>query len=395
MPVSKKELRRYNKADLLRLAAENNIEVRKSVSKNVIVDMLYKNKSIRDTLSAPPKRGATPAQLEARKKFAEFSKKRGKAQLPVEENKIEESYKKPAEPLSTLEEKVVKVAVKREKLPPKPTASNQPDLHGAPLKKQETAEEAKKIEENIVERNLPIDSKELESELGKKRVLKLEENKKDLQKQAVKTTDYKHSGAILSRSMKNAQYLKRHNYNQDSSKAVYRTQQDLINSGLKMEKDMRKTRTIEEAVSRLKTTDEFDRAVSNGQALLNKERMDKAILRTQHKDRLPYNEDIVDIDNELGIEESNPMSKLAELLLQRQNERDNQAATGEEEQKEETPDNTEFRTKVSQLKKPALISIALRKGLVRVYDLWNHYIYSYACLCLIYTVSRIFGCKER
>jgi len=368
MPITKKGLRRFKKAELVKIAKDNSIMVKKSLSKNVIVDMIFKNKSVRNTLTAPAKKKGTPAQIAARKRFAEMSKKRAMktAQAPVE--KIEEAYPKKPEPLNKQEKKQVKIAVKRQNKLPNPTVGNKPEPI-APPKKEETIKQAKKIAKETPERVLKQDKRKVESEKGAKTVIVLKEDNETKEKGKINETDFKNNKVFQSRAMRNAQKLKRHLFSQKSGKPVYKTRAQTLKSGLRMSAKQRQARALERITSTMKTSDLLDRSIANKQTADHKRRMDEATDRAIHKEELNRNKDIVEIDNELGIEETNPLSKIAELLLARNKERQGQVPGVVEEEKEKTEEVPEedivFKRRLELLTKPDLINILSKNNLIR------------------------------
>ena len=66
--ITKKEMKRNSKAQLLKIAKNGGLQVSKKMSKVMIVDMIFKTKSLRASMKAPAKKQPSAAQLAARKK---------------------------------------------------------------------------------------------------------------------------------------------------------------------------------------------------------------------------------------------------------------------------------------------------------------------------------------
>ena len=66
---TKKELKRHSKKDLLGFARNSGIVVKNSVSKNSLVELVYKNKSLRESIPIKEKRKMSEKQLANLAKF--------------------------------------------------------------------------------------------------------------------------------------------------------------------------------------------------------------------------------------------------------------------------------------------------------------------------------------
>lgn len=374
MTITKKELRRFSKSQLLKISKENQIEVNRKSSKNVIVDIIYKNKQVRNTLTPPNKREPTAAQKAARERFVKAARERAMKTTTSNKVDIENSYPEPPKPLSKREQLDILIAKKLEKLTLKPTASNQPEPPKV-IKPEEPVEVSKMIEAQVPTQKLKQDERKVEQEVQNKEVVSL--NDKDQDKvisNKLKGISIKNDNVVLSRAMENAQRLRRHRFNNNMAPSKDDTNNKRLVRDLKMNAKVRQTRAIEQLVGANKTTDNFDRKLLNSQAVSNKQRFMKAIERQRHKEGLGFTPEIVDIDIELGIESSNPISKLASLLLERQRERQGgeeqeeqpQEEQPQEEQKEEEKQPEEdLNITLSPLTKNELGDILVRAGVVR------------------------------
>jgi hypothetical protein len=95
--LTKKEINRYKKNDLLKIAKDNGIEANRKMSKRELVNKVYKNKSLRKSLKAPEKRKLTEkqkanlAKYRIGKDFKNETKVKQPAQYTAEIRKIEDT----------------------------------------------------------------------------------------------------------------------------------------------------------------------------------------------------------------------------------------------------------------------------------------------------------------
>ena len=354
MTISKKELRRFSKSQLVKIAKENQIEVNKKSSKNVLVDIIFKNKQVRNKLTAPNKREPTAAQKAARERFVKQAKERALKKTTATKEDIDSAYPEAPKPLSNQEQKNIVIAKKLEGLTPKPTASDQQEQPKV-LKPVEPVEVAKAIEASVPTLKVATDKKIVEQEKSTAPVATLNDKRDEVVSKELYTTTYKSKDTILSQAMKNAQLLKRHRFNNTTAPSADITNMERIKNNLKHNAKARQTAAREEINSRMKSTDYYDRQIINGQTQETKRRFEEALLKQAHKDDLGFAENVNEVDSVLQIEEDNPISQLAQLLIERRKERElgtpEQPQEQQEEQKEEpTPEQSKADFYTEQLK---------------------------------------------
>ena len=101
--LTKKEIKRFSKATLIKMCKENSMDCNKKDSKNSLVDKIFKNRKLRSTLKAPPKRKQSEKQkansarltqrLKIGKDFKNETKIKQPAQYVAEVRKIEDTAK--------------------------------------------------------------------------------------------------------------------------------------------------------------------------------------------------------------------------------------------------------------------------------------------------------------
>ena len=94
--LTRKEIGRYNKADLLRIARDSGIACKGKMLKRELVDCIFKRKDLRSSLQAPPKRKMTEKQkanlLRLNKRDYKDEKKiKQKAQVKADQNIIQDT----------------------------------------------------------------------------------------------------------------------------------------------------------------------------------------------------------------------------------------------------------------------------------------------------------------
>lgn len=150
MPITRKELRRFKKADLLKLCLDNSIDCSRKSSKNELVDKIFKNKELKGTLIAPPARQISEKQRANLKSFR--FKTTSELSTDVSANILQ------AKPVAALE-----AVAPKSKKDVEPTASNQAEV--VAILEQNDKQELKQEKEIAVSTPLEPQSRNKEAKI--------------------------------------------------------------------------------------------------------------------------------------------------------------------------------------------------------------------------------------
>ena len=94
--LTRKEIRRFKKAELFRICRDAGIDCKGKLLKNQLVDKIFKSKKLRSSLQPPPKRKLTEKQRAnllrlSKRKYKDEEKIKGKAQTKVDGNIVEDT----------------------------------------------------------------------------------------------------------------------------------------------------------------------------------------------------------------------------------------------------------------------------------------------------------------
>ena len=174
--ITKKEMKRNSKSQLLKIAKEGGLQVSKKMSKAMIVDMLFKNKDLRSKMIAPAKRKPTEKQLAARKKFAERARKKTSAtNVEIKSATIRPPITEPS----------TSVAVKsRVKVDPKASNKNEPAPRSLKMKPRQSTKIGKIVASTAPKMRVSTDKKpKLKSQIiGKITIVEQEKHEKPVGK---------------------------------------------------------------------------------------------------------------------------------------------------------------------------------------------------------------------
>lgn len=320
--ISKKEMKRNSKALLLKIGKEGGLQVSKKMTKNMIVDMLFKNKSIRKSMKVPPKKPPTPAQLKARKAFTERMKK-GKSSSGHKSGHNDNNDKNGVtghKVRSPIEQPSTSAVNIKSKVKIDPTASNK--LEPPPKTLKETPRQSTQFQKMIASTapklNIKTDKTVVERQIiGKIPIIEQTQHKKESGR--LIATDFKFSSIIKTKANKNATLLLREmdNYN-DFVNVRRRTHIDELRSRMKVN-----TKNVIgflklDLSSNSKTDDRIDRKIRNGITLQNNQKIKRAMNSTERTEDKDFG-DLEEIIEEIAItDEENPLSKIMKMLLLRQ-----------------------------------------------------------------------------
>jgi len=322
--ISRKELNRYSKSQLLKICRDNGFDCKKTMLKSELVNKIMKNKAVREKLSVPEKRKPSAKQQAARERFkkmvAEKKMKKQDERISLPEVPVVEPQ--PPKPTPNQASGSTKSQVIID-----PTSSNKaaPPVIQPPkyCPKVECQQKVKIEATETPMRKLPIDMPPREPNQIKGKVPVIEEEKREKTVGSLYKTDYKYAHIIKPKYRQHATSLLRE-FNEPVH--YYHFGRDARPTHIEEIKDQMTKHANELVVglreniaSNRKTTDALDRRLFNGITLENKRQLFQSI----NKARYNHLQDFSGGDSEMGAVEANmeqqtdTLGLITELLLDR------------------------------------------------------------------------------
>ena len=310
--ITKKEMKRNSKAELLKIAKGAGLQVSKKMSKVMIVDLMFNNKPLRASMKVPNKKPPSAAQLKARNAFAERARK-GKKSLNSQE--LESSSVRSPKEVASTSAVNTKSRVKID-----PTASNQLAPPQANLKPQPitSIKVAKKIASTVPTMKVNTDKapKEGKQIIGKVGIVENKTHKKSAGK--LVATDFKFSSIIKGKANKNATLLKREFKTAPQVENKRRTHIQELRQRMKNNKQIIKKDAVVDFQANNKISDRIDRKILNGSSIKNNIFLKQSLDNTLRREDKTFG-DLEDLVDEVAItDDNNPLKKVIDLLLLRQ-----------------------------------------------------------------------------
>lgn len=320
MAITRKEIRRFNKSELLKLLKEKGQVVSKKMTKNALVDIIMKNKTIRGSLTAPPKRKATPAQLKTQQAFKDrLTKKTGITKAEAD----------------AVVPKAVKAPPKQSKKVIQPTASNQlqPINPSNVEKPSERPGVEKKLDITAPKMKVSTDNNPREKSQikGMITIIEQEQHKDNVGKLVV--TDYKNAEKIKSKAEQDATKLKREYTAPLNVTRSSRTHISELRARLGLNKKNGNAFLLLDLVSNSKISDNLERKIKNSVTLSSKKLFNESVLKSERRGEKRFGE-LEELEIEIQKQPENPLKKIIDLLLLRQKNNQEKKSNPKPEEKE-------------------------------------------------------------
>ena len=300
--ITRKIINRHSKKYLIDFAKSNGLKVNKSTSKKIVVDLLFKNKSLRNKIPVKEKRKLSDKQRKNLERFR-FKKTQNK-------EVAESSTVRAPVPSATID------PPQKTKVKIDPTASNKNEP-APPTLKQDPAKTKinkviasktitqKKPPKAIVPKTLPIKEPVVDFKTGEKKtksnvdtlLTKKDKRYRDKPSFIAEKLHSQLGGTVF-----------------DAKRSTLDSHSYRIQKRIRENARVRRTRIKEQLISTNKTTDRFDRKVFNNITVKNKKGMKVAVARAKRNSQLFPDVDLIDEELELLQTTTSNTTRIEELL---------------------------------------------------------------------------------